>query len=300
MADKKHKHGVKLYVVCESSGTALRIKVYTRSGDDISGKGHVDKVVFHLMKEFLNQGHSVFMDNYYSSFGLVSKLLQYKSYCTGTLRKTRKGNNLEVIKKKLTENKVISRFKNNVMIGKFKDKRDVLFISSEYKATLKEYENKYKRNILEPIAFHYYSNYMNGIDCKDQMLSYYSCSRKTFKWYIKLWIHLVETLVFNSINLYKTYSPIIRKLSFNDYRLEILKNLIGKPRDRRLTASERNDHLPGILPRNKNRKVNRKICREYYKEGKYKRSNYPCPACIGNPRLCLGECFKCYHQPTNV
>lgn len=85
--------------MCESSGTPLRIKVYTGSGDDISGKGHVDKIVFHLMKDFLNQGHSVFMDNYYSSFGLFSKLLQYKSYCTGTLRMTRKGNNLEVIKK---------------------------------------------------------------------------------------------------------------------------------------------------------------------------------------------------------
>ncbi|XP_046828833.1 uncharacterized protein LOC124428616 [Vespa crabro] len=267
MADKKHKHGVKLYVVCESSGTALRIKVYTRSGDDISGKGHVDKVVFHLMKDFLNQGHSVFMDNYYSSFGIVSKLLQYKSYCTGTFRKTRKGD-----------------FKT----------------WNEYKATLKEYENKYKRNILEPIAFHYYSNYMNGIDRKDQMLFYYSCSRKTFKCYIKLWIHLVETLVFNSFNLYKTYSPTIRTLSFNEYRLEILKNLIGNPRDRRSTTPETNDHLPGILLRNKNRNVNRKICREYYKEGKYKRSNYLCPACIGNPRLCLGECFKRYHQTTNV
>lgn len=90
------------------------------------------------------------------------------------------------------------------MIGKFKDRRVVLLISSEYKATLKEYENKYKRNILQPIALHYY-NYMNEIDRKDQMLSYYSCSSRTFKWYIKLWIHLVETLVFNSFNLYKTY-----------------------------------------------------------------------------------------------
>ena len=136
------------------------------------------------MKDFLNQRHSLFMDNYYSSFGLVSKLLHYKSYCTGTLRKTRKGNNSEVVEKKLLRNEVISRFKNNVMIGKFKDKRDVFFISSEYKATLKEYENKYKQNILQPIALHYYNNYMNGIDRKDQMLSYYSCSRRTWRTYL--------------------------------------------------------------------------------------------------------------------
>lgn len=82
--------------------------IHGRSGDDISGKGHVDKVVFHLLKDFLNQGHSVFMDNYYSSFGLVSQLLHYKSYCTGTLRKTRKRNSSEVIKQKLLKNEVIS------------------------------------------------------------------------------------------------------------------------------------------------------------------------------------------------
>ena len=74
--------------------------------------------------------------------------------------------------KKLLTNEVISRFKNNVMIGKFEDKTDVLFISSEHKATLKEYENKYKQNILQPIALHYYNNYMNWMDRKDQMLSY--------------------------------------------------------------------------------------------------------------------------------
>ena len=64
IAGKKQKHGIKVYVVCESSGTTLRIKLYTGSDDDINGKGHVDKVVFHLLKDFINQGHSVFMENY--------------------------------------------------------------------------------------------------------------------------------------------------------------------------------------------------------------------------------------------
>nr|XP_012143764.1 PREDICTED: piggyBac transposable element-derived protein 3-like [Megachile rotundata] len=294
---KKHKRGVKLCIVCESSGTALRIKAYTGSGDDISEKEHI---VFHLLKDFLNQGHSVFMNNYYSSFGLASKLLHYKTFCTGALRKTRKRNDSEVIKQELSKNEVIFRFKDNVMIGKFKDKRDVLFISNEYTATLKEYENKHKQNIVQPIALHYYNNHMKGIERKDQMLSYYSCSRKTFKWYIKLWIHLVETLVINSFNLYKTYSPTIKKLNFHDYRLEILKNLIENSGGSRTTIPKTNDHLPEILPRNKHRKVNRKICRQCYKEGKYRRSNYFCPTCVGNPGLCLGECFKQYHRLTNV
>ena len=93
------------------------------------------------------------------------------------LRKSRKEN--KVMKEKLMKNDVISWYKDKVIMAKFKNKRDVLFISSE--ACLKEYQNKKKQQIIKPIALHYYDEYMNRIDHKNQMLAYYSCSRRTFK-----------------------------------------------------------------------------------------------------------------------
>ena len=43
----------------------------------------------------------MFMDNYYISVSLVKQLLDCKTYCTGTLRQSKKGKNVKVIKENL-------------------------------------------------------------------------------------------------------------------------------------------------------------------------------------------------------
>lgn len=48
--------------------------------DVMGGQNHAQKVVLHLMKDYLNKGHSVFMDNYYNGLGLVESLLQHKTF----------------------------------------------------------------------------------------------------------------------------------------------------------------------------------------------------------------------------
>jgi len=53
------------------------------------------------MENYLDKGHSLFMDNYYNSSNLAHSLLQRKTYYTGTLRNNRKNNSKEIISKKL-------------------------------------------------------------------------------------------------------------------------------------------------------------------------------------------------------
>jgi hypothetical protein len=48
------------------------------------------------MEDYLDVGHSVYMDNYYNSFDLAVKLLNRNTYCTGTLRVDRKNTPIEV------------------------------------------------------------------------------------------------------------------------------------------------------------------------------------------------------------
>jgi hypothetical protein len=64
--NKKHKYGMKLYMLTEPDGLVLRLHLYGGSADITSGKGHTEKVVLHLLKDFLAKGHSVYMDNYYN------------------------------------------------------------------------------------------------------------------------------------------------------------------------------------------------------------------------------------------
>ncbi|KFM83242.1 PiggyBac transposable element-derived protein 4, partial [Stegodyphus mimosarum] len=88
--NKRHKYGIKLYMVTTSHGMILKFMVYTGMLDDSGGKGHSQKVVMNLLDGMLDVGHSVFMDNYYNSYELAKCLADRKTHCTGTIKKIRK------------------------------------------------------------------------------------------------------------------------------------------------------------------------------------------------------------------
>lgn len=121
--NKRHKYGIKLYMLTELAGLTIKFAVYTGVLDDMGGKGHAANVVLHLMGEKLNNGHSLYMDNFYNSFDLAIKLIEQNTYCTGTLRSERKNTSIDVKQAKLKKGKTIARYSQDVVIGKWKDER---------------------------------------------------------------------------------------------------------------------------------------------------------------------------------
>ncbi|KAJ8967170.1 hypothetical protein NQ314_003059 [Rhamnusium bicolor] len=215
--NKRHKYGIKLYILTEPDGLVLNMSVYTGSLDSAGGKGHTKKVVLGLMENHLNCGHSIFMDNFYVSVGLAKELLRKKIYCTGTLRGNRKGNPKEIVNAKLQKGQSLAKYQNGVLVGKWKDKRDVLYLSTEFKNKLVENENKRGDKITRPLTILKYKEYMSGVDRKDQMMAYYPCKRKTLRWYKKLGIHLFQLILVNSHYLYNKHSG--QKMTLYDFRL---------------------------------------------------------------------------------
>lgn len=126
--NKRHKYGIQLYMLTEAGGLTLKFAVYTGVLDDMGGKGHAANVVLHLMAEKLNNGHSLYMDNFYNSFDLATKLIQQNTYCTGTLRSERKNTPIDVKQAKLKKGETLARYSQGVVIGKWKDKREVTYI----------------------------------------------------------------------------------------------------------------------------------------------------------------------------
>ncbi|CAG5023050.1 unnamed protein product [Parnassius apollo] len=98
---KRHKYGIKLYILSEPNETIIRVHVFASTMDETYGPGHTEKIVEKLLQNNLDSGHAVFMDNFYNSYSLATKLLDRNTYCTGTLNKKRKDNPSEVISKKL-------------------------------------------------------------------------------------------------------------------------------------------------------------------------------------------------------
>lgn len=65
-------------------------------------------------------------------------------------------------------------------------------------------KNKYGQKKQKPIEVAKYNDYMSGVDRTDQMISYYSCPRKSTKWYKKVIFHLLDVAVWNSFLFIKS------------------------------------------------------------------------------------------------
>jgi len=90
----------------------------------------------------------MYTDNWYSSYGLAIELLNRKTHLVGTLRSNRKNNPKEVIQKKLKKGDYIAKQCNKgVTVLKWRDKRDVLVISTKHKASMVSVTNNYGKEI---------------------------------------------------------------------------------------------------------------------------------------------------------
>ena len=87
---KRHKYGVKLYMLCEHTGYVWNVLVYCGKMDPISGFGHAETVVLKLMEKLLDCGHALYVDNFHTSVPLAEALLNRKTLLCGTVRKNRK------------------------------------------------------------------------------------------------------------------------------------------------------------------------------------------------------------------
>lgn len=130
---KAAKYGIKFYELTTADGYVLNMIIY--QGQDPDSKqlgGKTQKIVETLMQPYLDKGHHLFMDNFYNSVTLSNYLLSKKTHITGTLRADRKYNPKEVVAAKLKKGEIIWRRNGEVYVTKWKDKRDVLSISTAH------------------------------------------------------------------------------------------------------------------------------------------------------------------------
>lgn len=308
--NKRHKYGMKLYMLTEPDGLILKFRLYEGSSDVYSGTGHTTKIVLHLLEEKLRQGHAVYLDNFYNSVELANKLLEKETYCTGTLRSDRKHNPQEVMKAKLNRGQNKSMFSTGVHIGKWRDKRDVTYITTEFENEMGIFRNKRGKEIEKPAAIIAYNTNMSGVDRQDQMLSYYPCNRKTIRWYKKLFIHVLQMSMMNSYYLYRRYSS-GRRLRLYDFRLEVIQYLLATPDDvpvrppKHKKVSNVGHSLTKIEKTtketkqggNETKRVCRKECKSCRERKIRKQTTFECKQCPGIPGFCM-KCFADAHEET--
>lgn len=63
--NKRHKYGVKLYMLTVPQGLVQQIMIYSGQGTGVlPGVSHTEYVVEKLMNNYFDKGYSLFMDNY--------------------------------------------------------------------------------------------------------------------------------------------------------------------------------------------------------------------------------------------
>lgn len=77
-----------------------------------------------------------------------------------------------------------------------------------------------------PQATRDYNNHMNCVDKADQLKSSYEISRKSKKWWHRLFWHFVDVTVVNSFIIYKQKNS-STKINLKEFRLNIVTELVG-------------------------------------------------------------------------
>lgn len=131
-------------------------------------------------------------DNWYTSLPLAHNLLKSKIDLVGTLGRNRKGIPQMVRDKKLQRGEFI--YKQNskgVPVLKWRDKKEIYMLSTKHDASC--HPNG------KPTVVADYNRMKGFVDPSNQMAAYSPFVRKTAKWYIRLFFHLItQTALFNA------------------------------------------------------------------------------------------------------
>ena len=214
MPKKPTRFGIKVWVNAEATtGYVLCFQVYTgaHSNTNTKEKGLGYRVVMDLMDRFQMKGHCLFIDNFYTSPQLLSDLLAVRVYYTGTVRPNRKNFPREVIPSNTNLPSGSFRFattkvfeSKEIVAMWWRNRRDVLALSTMHNTSITTVMKRPKdvcdkRPLPCPSIIDDYNLYMGGVDLADQNLSYYSMTtRKTLKWWKKVFWRLVNICITNS------------------------------------------------------------------------------------------------------
>lgn len=326
---KPAKFGVRIYTVSESrtaggGGYICGFSIYSGAVDPFSCdktancrdtvESKTTKIVMGLLEttKLLDQGHHVYMDNYYSSPELFEELYLRDTYACGTVRKNRRNLPLACVEAELKENETVFRRSDIMLAIKWCEKRTVFMISTIHQADMIEIRKRYngkEKVSWKPESIVEYIKYMRGVDVGDQLMSYNNCTRRSKKWWRKLFFHLFGMVMMNAFVLHKKFAP--NKVSNENFKEMVASSLIKEyleegywslpVKSNRLIKTvsqvQGNRHYLSFLPSkdSPSRRVRSKKCVGCIERGeKPKYTSYWCKDC-GKP-MCVDPCFRLMHS----
>ena len=170
---KPHKWGMKAWVLADSStGYTWNWKLYAGKEGGQVEKGLAHRVVLELADDdrLQHKGHVIVTDNFYSSPALFRDLLSRGFGACGTARKDRRGIPPSVRTANLQRGEVVSSRDDGILSLKWKDKRDVMMLSTYHDTSMISKSRRSRRAaggveaIDKPKVVEDYNLNMGGVD----------------------------------------------------------------------------------------------------------------------------------------
>lgn len=317
--DKPQKWGIKVFVLSDScNGYVCSILPYMGIATTnflvrpelLVTSRVVLTLVENIEQSFGNiEGLHVFTDRFYSSLEISQVLLEKKVHHTGTIMKNRKGLPSEVKKKTKLKKGHIKAFRknDNVSVVQWKDKREVLMITSLYDDSTEEVRRRVKNGeeeiVTKPSVICRYNENMGGVDVADHFFASYPFVRKTVKWWRKVFFWLLEVGIVNGFILKNNYrDPGMPSMRQKKFRKNLAKQLVGDIRNENSRKRGRKSHedearLVGKHFIYESAEKNRRDCVVCSsRKGTRHRTIFFCNTCEDKPPLHPGICFERYHS----
>ncbi|XP_046398242.1 piggyBac transposable element-derived protein 4-like [Ischnura elegans] len=193
---KRSRFGIKTFVICDcETGFILDFVVYTGAKSDIveqhADLGKSGDIVSTLMHTYLDKGHTLYVDNWYSSPALFCWLHDRATNACGTVRRSRR--DMPRMEEKLKKGELRFRSSEKLLALKWCDKREVWMLSTCHSAGVIETTKKDRQTGVvtkKPECIVDYNRFMGAVDKADMMLSSIESVRKSLKWYKKFFFPL--------------------------------------------------------------------------------------------------------------
>ena len=150
------------------------------------------------------------MDNLYISPPLFHNLTLVGTGAVGTLRLNRIGVPKEMKDAKLKEkgDRKVMCYKDELCMLKIYGRKVVTLLPSVYNTKLVDSGRKdwkTKAIVTKPLVMMKYNKYMGGVDANDQLLQYSAFSKRTIKWWKKVFFRMLNICMVNSFILFKEF-----------------------------------------------------------------------------------------------
>ena len=323
---KRARFGIKVFELCTHSGILLDFMVYHgKMSNELLTVPDLnlqisEQIPLTLIKPYLNRGHRLFVDNYYTTPKLAQYLLDNETKLVGTVRPNRRNFPQDLASANV--NRGESKFSlssTGVLAVKYRALQDksnkkpkvVHLLTTDHpnKVGRSAKKDRAGNDVLKPECVLEYNRKMGGVDLMDQQLDSLPVIRKSYKWHKKLFFRFLLQCLLSAHKLYKLKGGPHDFLKFvHDVVTELLTfapRLKSKSTALDSIARLTGRHFPSKRAyegQGTRRASKKKVCRVCYARGVRTAKGAPvettwvCDECPSVPGLCVDKsCFRDYH-----